>query len=473
MALRLFGAIKNTRLLILLVLVLTLPILVGLVNKRTNFINKAYLSLIGEKADLVIDFADTRGELNRKWADFAQGGEEKRGMFKSIISQMKKLQPNYIRIDHIYDYYEVVAKDEYGNLIFNWDKLDEEIADINSMGAKPFISLSYMPSAISTGSEVDLPTSWDLWQEIIKNTIEHISGTKELAIAGVYYEVWNEPDLFGNFKIGRDKDYLLLYKYAALGAKDAKNTLPYKFGGPATTALYKSWFDELISFVRKDNLRLDFFSWHRYSADISDYKTDLLNLISWKKELSIGNELELVISETGMTTENSEYYDNLISAIHTISLFALTSNYQNLKVFTFEVKDGPGHEQYWGRWGVLTHEKFGNPVEKPRFKAIEFMNLLKGDYVPVRGQGTWVRAFAARDEDEVRLLIVNYDRYKGNYENVPIFLKNLPFNSASLKIREFSGVENEYDIYLEDNEWETNHLMKPNSAVFIELISKE
>ena len=468
-----FRKIKKFKIITFLLLVVTLPVAVNLANKETNIFSKAYINITGRKANLVVNISDSNLNIDRSWANLAQGGEEWGGMFKEIIPQIENLKPEYIRIDHIYDFYGVVDKDGGGNLMYNWEKLDAELKDILKTGAKPFISLSYMPSAISTGSEVDLPVSWEKWEEIVKNTVEHISGTGGLGISDVYYEVWNEPDLFGDFKMGKDKDYRYLYKFAAQGARRAEKTLPYKIGGPGTTALYKSWFDGLLLFVRKENLRFDFFSWHRYSKYLTDYESDLKNIYSWSGKYPQAQKLEFIISESGISSENSPDYDGKLSAIHMLSLYALASKHDNLKVFTFEIKDGPGDSQFWGRWGLLTHEKFGTPVAKPRYKAIEFLNLMEGQVIPVEGQGTWVNAFAVRNNKDLKLIIVNYDPFNKHYENVPVTFVNLPSENVILKTSEFFGGTKEYDIFLGSQKWKTSYLMKPNTAVILELISKD
>jgi len=131
------------------------------------------------------------------------------------------------------------------------------------------------PSIAKDGSILNYPNNWADWETKVKEMVEHISGRGGLAISDVYYEVWNEPDLFGRFKIGGSKNYLDLYSHAAIGASRAVNTLPYKIGGPATTGYYENWMRGLLNFVNANGLRLDFLSWHRYSKNLDNYLTDV------------------------------------------------------------------------------------------------------------------------------------------------------------------------------------------------------
>src|SRR5690606_20072505 len=146
-----------------------------------------------------------------------------------------------IRIDHIYDFYDVVNVNVDGSLTYDWSKLDQVVDDILEMGAKPFFSLSYMPKVISTGTELDVPIDWSLWMQVVRETVRHYSSRDGKAIENVYYEVWNEPDLFGNFELYGEKSYIAMYQNAALGALAVENSLPFKIGGPATSGYYPNW----------------------------------------------------------------------------------------------------------------------------------------------------------------------------------------------------------------------------------------
>jgi len=420
---------------------------------------------------LTINLTYAQPKQDYSWNNFAQGGEETDGMLGEVVSQVAALEPSYIRIDHIYDFYDVVGRNESGQLIYDWSELDQEINAILAMGAVPFLSLSYMPQVISSGSEVGIPVRWEDWSEVVRNTVEHVSGTGNLAIADVYYEVWNEPDIFGEFKLDGKKSYLDLYRYAERGARSASGVLPFKIGGPATTALYKNWVDRFLSFVDENNLRLDYYSWHRYSEDIGELDKDYVNVSKWLQQYPKFRDLELVVSESGHNTENHPGYDNGFSAIHAIATNIASFN-KISKVFAFELKDGPGDKKYWGRWGMLTHENFGTPEEKPRYKAFQFLNKMKGSWYPVFGQGTWVGALAATDGKIIRTMVVNYDPFGRHYENVPINFINLPSKNFTFRRIDFLGDSYELNVELDDVNWKTTQLMEPNTAAILEIVPR-
>lgn len=446
---------------IVFVSLMAVPLAVYLTKKPLPFFGRAF----GTKANLVIDAGSSFAVPGGSWKNLAQGGEEKERMLACCTGQIKVLSPKYIRIDHLFDYYDVVSRTD-GHLSFNWTKLDAVIGDIVQSGAKPFISLSYMPSVLA--SEVTKPPAdWQEWRQLIKAAIEHISGAEGLAIADVYYEVWNEPDLFGKYKLYKDPNYLDLYYHTAQAAAQTSGVNRFFLGGPATTELYKNWIEGLILNSKENGLKLDFLSWHRYSKDLDIYEQDIVNAKKWVGELGM-SDIELIISEAGPNSENDQVYDQTASAIHTLATTAVVEG-EISRLFTFEIKDGPGPEKYWGRWGLLTHEKFGANEAKPRFKALEFLNLMEGSKVNVAGEGSWVKAFAVENSNTIKLLVVNYDPSGRHFEAVPVSFINLPFGRFRYTRKNFLGAASTREIQVDGKVWQTVENLDANQAAILEI----
>jgi len=446
-----------------LFLLLALPVGVFLVQSAVKYFSKAS----GVPANLIVDMANELGQSSDTWRNLAQGGEDKGRMLLPVISQVKALKPEYIRIDHIFDFYDPNSD--------NFQKLDQVIADILATGAKPFISLSYMPSNLAQNGDINsIPSDWSAWENLIQKTIEHISGKSGLAISDVYYEVWNEPDLFGGYKIRGSKNYLDLYLHSALGASRAVNTLPYKFGGPATTGYYDNWMKGLLDFVSKNNLRLDFISWHRYSKNLDVFLSDVAKARSLLANYYNLGTKETVISETGPNSENDPVYDNTFGAIHEIAVSVVLQN-EVTRTFTFEIKDGASSDKkFWGRWGLFTNEKFGAPEIKPRGDAITFLNsMIGGTKLNVFGQGSWVKSLSKKLGGGItRILVVNFDPKGVHEEVVPITLVNLPSGNFTFKRTDFLGDSLSQEVATTSAEWSTNQYFKPNSAAIFEVVSK-
>lgn len=445
-------------------------LLLGLVIGLIVIINpiKLYKRASGIPANLVVFTGASYLDKVNVWRNLAQGGEETNTrMLAAVLPQVKALGASYIRIDHVFDGYNVVSRDGGGNLQFNWTSLDATLNDILATGAKPYIALSYMPPAISKGDIIEVPNNWSDWELVVQRTIEHISGT--LGISGVYYEVWNEPDLFGKFKVYGDKNYLTLYSHSAIGAARAGGVKAFKFGGPATTALYENWMRGLLKMVSANNMRLDFISWHRYSKNLDVYEEDYKKATAWLADYPGYEDIELHITETGPNSENDKVYDNYFGAIHLMATSVLLEGDID-RLFHFEIKDGPGPEKYWSRWGILTHEKWGAPEAKPRYNAFFFLNKIRGEKLNVAGEGSWVKAMAKVEAGVIRVLVVNYDVYGTHSENVPIKFDELTGTKYLYKRTDYGGVQTQIEIIPEAGSFSTTEFMKPNSAMILELI---
>ncbi|MGD9129649.1 MAG: glycosyl hydrolase [Candidatus Woesebacteria bacterium] len=422
-------------------------------------------ALASQPANLVIDTGSVVGPLQRPWQDLSQGGEDKEWRLQPILSQVKTLKPKYIRIDHIYDFYEIV-KGEPGNLEFDWTKFDLILDDILASGAKPYISLGYMPPVIADGDVVNKPKRWEDWQYTVQRSIEHISGTKK--IKDVYYEVWNEPDHFGDWDYQGDKNYLELYTHAAKGAANAKGVEDFKFGGPATTGLYKSWFDALVKHARANNLRLDFFSWHRYSHSLEDFEEDMKKAQSWSKEYpDLQSSLELHITEWGHDSENHPGYDSYYGAAHTVATsIVMVNNIREALIFEIQDGENPDGQTKWGRWGIIDSEN----QAKPRFYALRMLNSLGDEELKLSGQNQYIKAIAAKDKGgKIVLIVVNFDPAVTHKEIVPITFINLDMGTYNLKYKFLNGKEIRQQILSANGRIGTQVDMRVNDVLLLEL----
>lgn len=414
----------------MIVILAALPVGIYLVGQRVGFWGKAG----GVPANLVIDLGTVTADSNYSWRNLAQGNEEQGNMFANVGDKVSSLHPSYIRIDNV----------------FGDSSLDAKINSILVTGAKPFISLSSLP---------DTPINWSAWEMKVQTLVAHISG--ELGISNVYYEVGNEPDLFGGWKTYGAKNYFELYSHSVIAASRASGVKPFKIGGPATTQLYESWARDFARFVLSNNLRLDFYSWHKYTTNMDSFENNAVNARTWLTESGLPNNLELIISEAGPNSNNDPSYDNGFGAIHAIATAATLEDSVS-KIFTFEVKDGPVN-----KWGILTRDG----VIKPRYNALSFLNTMFGNKVLVEGDGTWVKAFSKMNGKSVKTLVVNYDPQGTHTEAVPLNFVNLPAGNFEYRRTNWGGgVARDIKVATTSASWTTYELMNPNTVAIFDLI---
>ncbi|MBI5620725.1 hypothetical protein HY949_03030 [Candidatus Gottesmanbacteria bacterium] len=420
---------KTMSMISLVALLIFLPLLLLAAYQTATIISRA----AGTPADISIDAGTTTHEIIDPafMRAFAQGGEETGNWLVPVQKEVAALKPKWIRIDHIYDFYDIVKKDA-GRLSFDFSKLDPLIDSISATGATPVIALSYMPPAIAIdGKIINPPTDWNDWSLVVQKTIEHISGPAGKNISDVYYEVWNEPDheQFGSWKLDGEKNYLTLYRYAAQGAGKASQTRPFSFGGPATTGLYKNWIIKLV----ESGDRLDFLSWHTYLDDPARFSLDQKNSTSWLIRYPEAVLLPKFITEFGFTGGRDTRYTTSFGAAHIAAVFRELAPAPPKGLFTFQLKDGPNQQGNTG-WGLLTHETQGTTI-KPRYRVFSLLERISGSRLKLEGEGTWVKGIAVKNGRALRVLLVNYDDGGNHTETVPLLISNLTNGTYDMRLQ--------------------------------------
>ncbi len=424
---------RLTQIVSIVALLVFLPIMLFGANE---FVTILFTKASGTPANIVVNTKIVLEPLDLNFYHaFSQGGEESKDMLKPVIAEVRNLKPQLIRLDHLYDHYDVVGKSG-DQLTFDWTRLDEAVDSIIATGAKPLLALSYMPSAIAKdGIIINTPNNWNDWATVVQKTIEHYSGRSGKNLSGIYYEVWNEPDLaqFGSWKYGGEKSYITLYQYASTGAKRAANVNTFYLGGPGTTGLYKSWILALVN----SGARVDFLSWHTYQWNPSKYAEDQENLAAWLLPFPRYSLVPKMITEFGPTGDKSNVYGTVYGAAYTAaSVRQMISNGISY-AFSFQPKDGPGQESGNG-WGLITHESNGKRL-KPRYHVYSFLDTMAGKRVSLSGEGTWVTGFASTRDNTFRVLLVNFDTNGKHSEVVPITIGGLSAGSYKVRQRFFLG----------------------------------
>ena len=151
-----------------------------------------------------------------------------------------------------------------GNLTYDWAKVDAVTRDLNAAGATPYWSFCYVPTPLQRVPRDDRtwrlpPTDLTAYAAAARTFAGHFQAAG-LTVGPL--EIYNEPD-FGDFWLGTREEYFELYRAAApafrAGAPDAA------VGGPAL-AFDTGWVGPFLEFVKRNDLPLDFFSFHAVSG---------------------------------------------------------------------------------------------------------------------------------------------------------------------------------------------------------------
>lgn len=187
----------------------------------------------------------------------------------------------YLRFHGIFnDDMSVLRKSLLGEYVLSFSNIDNIFDFLLSIGMKPFVELSFMPSCLKSGemtifhykANVTLPNDWERWAWLVDSFVRHLIeryGRDE--VRTWYFEVWNEPNLGkesgingARFFSGDKDDYFKLYLLTAKTVKAVDSRL--KVGGPATSN--NAWITDTVEFCKKSGAPLDFVSTHHYPTDV-------------------------------------------------------------------------------------------------------------------------------------------------------------------------------------------------------------
>jgi xylan 1,4-beta-xylosidase len=174
----------------------------------------------------------------------------------------------------LHDDMGVYQEDSRGNPSYNFQYIDKLFDFLLSIGIRPFVELSFMPSALADWAHagentifwwkgiIKPPKSYERWGALVTGLTRHVTeryGTAE--VKQWYFEVWNEPNL-PFFWAGSMDEYFKLYRTAAEAVRSVCSE--YLVGGPSTAG--NGWINETIEFCAGQRVPINFISTHDYGV---------------------------------------------------------------------------------------------------------------------------------------------------------------------------------------------------------------
>lgn len=125
--------------------------------------------------------------------------------------------------------------------------------------------------------ESHAPTNFTNWKQAAVHVVEHYYNlAKNSGKALQYVEIWNEPDN-PHFWDGTTIQFFTLFAETAIALKNKFPDL--KIGGPGFTPAFalsdrgQQLTNDFLQYMKDNNVVLDFFSWHMYSDNPTDFFT--------------------------------------------------------------------------------------------------------------------------------------------------------------------------------------------------------
>jgi xylan 1,4-beta-xylosidase len=329
-----------------------------------------------------------------------------------------------------------------GRLIYSFFNADRIIDFLLSIGMRPFVELSFMPSALASGSttvfhyrgNVTPPRDYGQWATLVEKLVEHWVdryGVRE--VRRWFFEVWNEPNLRA-FWTGTREEYFKLYRYTVRAIKDVDADL--KVGGPATAQ--DAWIEEFVQFCDRHDLPADFVSTHHYPTDAlltpgADTEMQLAHsrrsiMRQWAQDTrrrAGGRPLyytEWNTSSSSWDPRHDQPYAAAFVAKTALEASALADGY-SFWTFSdiFEENYFPS-VPFHGGFGLLTVQG----IAKPTYRAFQLLHELGDERLVVDGLHHTVDAWFVRARNGVTILLTNHalPRKSIRRERVRLTLRN-------------------------------------------------
>ena len=356
-----------------------------------------------------------------------------------------------------------------GQFSYDWQVVDRTYDYITSRGALPTPDIDSTPSilggaqgpythgggggrnldsdmATTGGINPQLPNDLGKWQTIVSDLVCHT--LREKGIAVPFWRSWNEPD--GDYwqassdnATNRSK-FMDMYAATSRGLKAIDPTAV--FGGPELGGLHdaeaRTWVKELFERAHRDNLALDYISYHHFSNDVSHIDQAQRYVDYYAAQNGFTTPFPVMVGEFNLQNENlykpdSAYLYNTdfwtlksFGAAHTTQFLIHALETPGTRNVSFALTGGP----YFGSphtGGYATTALFGAQGEQwAPYNAFKGWKTVTGSQVlntPIKDLAPGVFGIATKEPGtgKIGLSFSNFGYAQRQSRKVNINLKNL------------------------------------------------
>ncbi|MBD8882332.1 beta-xylosidase [Rhodanobacter sp. 7MK24] len=372
---------------------------------------------------------DQTGDLLRHvWSHTIGSDHARMALRADWREQMRRVREElgveYVRFHGLLDDDMAILLDEQDTLHYGFHNADLIIDFLREIGMRPFVELSFMPTALASGhttvfsyrGNVTPPKKLADWEALIDRLLRHWVDRYGLdEVRRWYFEVWNEPNI-SSFWTGTQADYFELYRHTATTIKSVDAQL--QVGGPATAN--DEWIADFVAFCRRARLPCDFVSTHHYPTDAFGKPGD-----DTEKQLSLATRgilhrrvldscaaaATLPVYYTEWCSSSNPFFklhDEPYAAAFMIKNFlAVADLVQCYSWWTFSdifAENYFSSVPFHGGFGLLTIDG----IPKPTYRAFQMLHRLGHERLRVDGAHVTVDAAVVRGEGVVMVLLSNH-----------------------------------------------------------------
>lgn len=309
--------------------------------------------------------------------------------------------------------------------VYSFSNADQIFDFLLSIGMRPFVELSFMPTALQSGgttvfkyqANVTPPRDWNAWGAFITRLVGHWVdryGIEE--VRQWYFEVWNEPNLDA-FWTGTQADYFKLYQRTVQAVREVDAQL--RIGGPATAD--DEWINEFLEFCENNKVPADFVSTHHYPTDaLGKPGDDTETQLSLSPRNYLRDRARKVAKQAG---DKPVYYTEWCSSSNPFfhrhdepyAAAFLTKNMLDVvdvvRGYSWWTFSDIFEENYFS--SIPFHGGFGlqtvNGTPKPTYRAMQLLKDLGDEILSVEGEHPTLNTWVTRQgDDELAIMLTNH-----------------------------------------------------------------
>lgn len=401
------------------------------------------------------DLGGPATELPHFWEHTVGSGRAALALRADWQAQMKRahddLGMRHVRFHGILDDDMGTLIGEGETLFYSFFNTDQIFDFLLSIGMKPLVELSFMPTVLASGNQtvfhynasVSPPKDHAQWAVLIRKLVAHWVDRYGLdEVRTWFFEVWNEPNLTA-FGSGRKSDYFELYRYTVDAIKAIDPLL--RVGGPATAD--NAWIEDFLNFCRSNGLPADFVSTHHYPTDDFGLPGDDTEAqLAASRRSALRDEVRVARQQAGdlplyytewCTSSNPRDFmhdDPYAAAFIVKTVLEANGTVQGYSYWTFS---DIFEENYFP--SVPFHGGFGllniHGIAKPAYRAFQLLHGLGTQMLPVEGSHETVDAWFVRGNENSTLMLTNFalPRHPIQTEHVSFTLRSATEATASIQ----------------------------------------
>ena len=323
---------------------------------------------------------------------------------------------------------------------FNADKVFDFLL---SIGMKPFVELSFMPTALASGKKtvfnykanVTPPRDYKKWATLIHKLVSHLVERYGAAeVREWFFEVWNEPNL-KSFWTGTQRDYFKLYRYTVEAIKKVDGSL--RVGGPATAK--SEWIEDFVDFCDRNKVPADFITTHQYPTDgfETDAETEvqlfksqrgIMRQVAQDTRRHAGGRPVYYTEWNSSSNSRDPLHDESYAAAFAVA--TIMEARELVEGYSFWTFSDIFEESYFP--SIPFHGGFGllnlHGVPKPTYRAFELLHKIGTEQFLVDGLHETVDCFVIRKDATLTVLLTNHTTpgHSIKTEHLELTLNNVP-----------------------------------------------